>query len=199
MLRVVFFTLFFTSFITNAGIIFSEDFESGLNVGATENWNRSKSAYLTQDPLNSANNVLTFGSLIAGGDLFSNLLTSTTNEFVLSFDYLGNCQTDNCGGFLWNSITGWVGTDARYPDLLIDDGAWHTYSFTLSGSTMQLALEDWVGSGGTTKDVFFDNIVVTDSRITAPVGVPEPSSLMMFSLALIVSVLIRRKSKLNKS
>ncbi|WP_100641725.1 hypothetical protein [Alteromonas facilis] len=175
-------TLLLLSNVANAAIIFSEDFENGLLFGAGNNWVSNISGAIVVDPL-QGDKALSFRSLIGGGDLFSKTLTSTTGKFFISFDYLGTCQTNNCGGFFGNSITQWVGTTAPYPDLLVDNGQWNTYTFEVTGNSMYLFLEDWVGSGGTVGDVFFDNIIVRDSLAS----VSEPATLGMLSMMLLLA------------
>ncbi len=168
------------SFSASATVLLTEDFESGLNFGPTENWNWTKSGLISADPLQS-DNALHFSILTGSGDLFSNDVQSSTGTFNISFDYLGTCQTGNCGGFFWNSITGWDGTTTSggsYRDPLIDDGTWHSYSFDVSASSLEIRMEDWSGSGGVAGDAWFDNVLITDGTV------PEPSVIALFGLGL---------------
>ena len=166
-----------------SGIIFSENFENGLSFGSGENWNLNQSAIIVTDPLQS-DSALSFSQLIGGGDLKSNSITSTTGKFYVSLDYLGTCGNSDCGGFFWNSITGWVGTNPGYPDLLVDDGAWTTYMVELTGNSMSIHFEDWSGSAGTVGDAFFDNIIISDTSFEETMPVPEPSTLGIFALGI---------------
>jgi len=194
--------LAFTS-ASNASTLFSEDFESALG-----QWNdtyQGNNAQIVADPLNASNNVLNFTALRGGGDLFSsNAFTSTTsNSFILSFDYLGTCGTGNCGGFIGISSNAgagshtWLGgTTSPYPDLLPDTGAWEHVSITFSSSTaIHLMLEDWNGSHGVAGDAYFDNILVTDANGPTLSSVPVPAAVFLFAPALIGFMGLRRKVK----
>ena len=170
--------------VAHAGIIFFEDFENGLSFGAGENWSFNDSSITVTDPL-QGDSALSFAQLIGSGDLESNSITSTTGKFFVSIDYLGTCGNSDCGGFFWNSLTGWVGTNPSYPDLLVDDGTWTTYTVELTGSSLNIHFEDWVGSGGAVGDAFFDNIVISDTSFEETRSVPEPSTLAIFALGII--------------
>ncbi len=170
--------------VAQAGLIFSEDFENGLAFGAGENWNSNISAIIVTDPL-QGDSALSFSQLIGGGDLKSNTITSTTGKFYVSLSYLGTCNSSDCGGFFWNSLTSWVGTHPSYPDLLVDNGMWTTYMVELTGNSMSIHFEDWSGSGGTAGDAFFDNIVISDTSFEETMPVPEPSTLAIFALGMI--------------
>lgn len=182
------------STVTHAGIIFSEDFENGLSFGAGENWNSNISAVIVEDPL-QGDSALSFSQLIGGGDLKSNTITSATGKFFVSFNYLGACNSSDCGGFFWNTISSWVGTHPSYPDLLVDNGEWTTYMVELQGNSMSIHFEDWVGSGGVTGDAFFDNIVISDTSFEETLPVPEPSTLAIFALGIIGLVSSRFKKQ----
>jgi hypothetical protein len=187
--------------ISHASTLFFDDFESGLG-----QWNdtyQGFNAQIVADPLNSGNQVLNFTALRAAGDLFSaNAFTSTTsNSFILSFDYLGTCQTGNCGGFIGaSSTTGggahtWLGgTTSPYPDLLPDTGAWEQVSISFSSSfAVHLMLEDWNGSGGIAGDAYFDNILLTDLNGPAFSAVPVPAAVFLFAPVLLGFLGFRRK------
>lgn len=195
-----------TTSITNAATLFSEDFESGLG-----QWNdayQGNNAQIVADPFNASNNVLNFTALRGGGDLFSsNAFTSTTsNSFILSFDYLGTCGTGNCGGFIGISSNAgagshtWlggttVGSNNNYNDLLPDTNSWEHVSiaFTSPLSAVHLMLEDWSGSGGSAGDAFFDNIVLTDANGPTLSSVPVPAAVFLFAPALLGFMGLRRK------
>ncbi len=196
-------TLLAASSISNASTLFFDDFESGLG-----QWNdayQGFNAQIVTDPLNSGNQVLNFTALRAAGDLFStqSFTSTTNNSFILSFDYLGTCQTGDCGGFIGaSSTTGggahtWLGgTTSPYPDLLPDTGAWEHVSISFSSSfAIHLMLEDWNGSGGIAGDAYFDNIMLTDVNGPTINAVPIPAAMFLFAPAVLGFMSFRRKLK----
>ncbi len=189
---------------SNASTLFSEDFETGL--GQWSDAYHGFNAQTTADPLNSSNQVLNFTGTNSGGDLFSsNAFTSTTsNSFILSFDYLGTCSTGNCGGFVGisaNTTAGshsWLGgTGSGYPDLLADTGTWEHVSISFSSplSAIHLMFEDFVGSNHIAGDAYFDNILLTDANGPTLSSVPVPATVFLFAPALIGFMSLRRKVK----
>ncbi len=191
--------------ISNASTLFFEDFESGL-----AQWSDAYQGFNAQtvvDPQNGSNQVLNFTALRGGGDLFSsNAFTSTTsNSFILSFDYLGTCSTGNCGGFIGaSSTTGggahtWLGgTTSPYPDLLPDTGDWEHVSISFTSSfAIHLMLEDWSGSHGVAGDAYFDNILLTDANGPTLSSIPVPAAVFLFAPALIGFMGLRRKFQIT--
>lgn len=193
MLRTLTLLVLFMSNVASAGIIFSEDFESGLSFGVGENWSSNRSGVIVNDPLD-IDRALSFRALVGGGDLSSNNIFSTTGKFYVSVDYLGTCDNNNCGGFFWNSISNWVGTTAPYLDLLVDNGTWTTYMVELTGNVMSISFEDWSGSAGIAGDAFFDNILISDTSFAERAPVPEPATLGLFGLS-VLGMALRRKLK----
>jgi hypothetical protein len=190
---------------SHAGLLFSDDFESGLSA-----WTGS-SGKIVADPLNPGNSVLSFGGLISGGDTFTlSSFASSTGNYELSFDYLGlatqGSVPDDLGGFIGISYSPvptfggplWLaGTmDTYYPPTLIkqlvDDGQWHniTISFGAPGGS-HLMVEDFLGSGGVPGDVYFDNIRLDNSQNAT--ATPEPATMLLLGSGLAGLVGFRRK------
>ncbi len=185
--------------------VFSAGFESGLSAWFDRNA-ASPDAAVFDDPLRPGNHVLGFNQIMGSGSIFSNDQVISSGGYTLSFDYLGVAKpggnAGDRGGYIGVSIGGngssqyWVGgTSNNYgtPVNLIDDGTWHSYSYTFNspiGQPIRVMVEDWDGSGGVAGDAFFDNIALRDSSVAAPVialgsTVPEPTSLALVALALL--------------
>ena len=193
--------LLFASMPAYGTTLFFEDFETDLS-----NWTGksggSHNGIIVSDPLET-DHALAFTALNWGGDIFTqDVFTSPTGEYILSFDYLGMCNSSDCGGFIGYSYGlpdthVWLGgTGGPYPDLLPDTGQWEhvTISFT-AGSDIHLMLEDWVGSGGIAGDAYFDNILLTDG--SGPSPVPEPSTLLLLGSGLLGVGGLRRFRRKN--
>ena len=184
---------------TNASLLFQDDFESG---SLAPNWiSITGFAQIVSDPI-QGDKALNFSQRKSGGDTFSLPFTSTTaNSYILSFDYLGICSTNDCGGYIGysNGLPGnhvWLeGTGtAALASNLIDDGAWHSYSVTFTsqvGPSIRVMLEDFIAPG---LNAYFDNIMVTDLNGIDPESVPEPASTVLLGLALIALGITRQKS-----
>jgi PEP-CTERM motif len=190
------------------------DFENGLGAWFDRN-PTSPDALIVSDPLRPGNHVLAFDRLMGSGSVFTNQAVSTTGSYTLSFDYLGlpglGGVAGNLGGYIGVSVGGhastqyWVGGTGSYqtPLALIDDGQWHSYSYTFSvgwGQPVRVMVEDWDGSGGVARDAFFDNISLRDSSIAAPsfaqgASVPEPGSLALVALALAGVAALRTRGR----
>jgi len=182
--------------------LFSEDFESGL--GAWTGF----SGQIVANPI-GAGNTLNFRSVYAGGDTFTSVGIALTpgQSYSVSFDYLGvpgqgtpgdlggyaglseGTTPGNPGSHMWYYGTGSVSGAAA---VLVDDGAWHryTYNFTApvvgnagSFSVIHLMFEDFSGSGGVAGDAYFDNISL----------VPVPGAVLLGILGLSAAGIKLRK------
>ena len=195
-ITIAMFVLSFASIQSHATILFEENFEGDLSAW-TGKLDGYHSGTIVTDPLEDSNHVLTFTDVISRGDIFTvNTFNSATNDFWLSFDYLGySGDVGDGGGFVGYSedltqAYGWLaGASSQYTSItqLHDIGEWEhvVVNFTYEGP-LHVVLEDFVLG---TQNAFIDNIVLED-----PHPVPEPTTLILFGLALIGTVVgIRRK------
>lgn len=191
---------------------FAEDFEGDLSAWTGIGGGAITQAAIVIDPLDSGNHVLGFPQLGSGGSIYTRDFVTTSGQFTVSFDYLGlpraGSNLGNLGGFFGISLGfpgahQWIaGTLDNYTSPFInlyDTGAWQRYTLTFSstiGQTVHLMFEDFVGSGGVTGDVFFDNIQFNDSTVPPaplPNTVPEPAGLALAGMALAAAGLARRR------
>lgn len=192
---------------------FGSGFEGGLSAWFDRDPS-SPDAAIFDDPLRPGNRVLGFNRTMGAGSVISNAQVSSIGSYTLSFDYLGlpglGGVPGDLGGFIGVSLGGngssqyWIGGTSdnhSTPLSLIDDGAWHSYSYTFNspiGGSIRVMVEDWSGSGGVAGDAYFDNIVLRDSGVAAPAtplgsAVPEPGSLALVGLALGVAAWAARR------
>jgi hypothetical protein len=195
--------------VPSSTYVFSENFEGTLASWFDRN-PASPDAKITTDPLNSANHVLAFNTIMGSGSVFTNTLVASSGSYTLSFDYLGmpgrGGNAGDLGGYIGVSLGGngsnqyWAGGTGSYPTplSLIDDGAWHHYTLTFNspiGQAVRVMVEDWDGSYGVAGDAYFDNIVLRDTSVAVNVEVPEPGSLALVGLALAAAGYTARKRK----
>ena len=174
-------------------ILFFEDFESNLN-----KWKSNTSGVITNDPV-QGDKALSFTQLVCGGDIFSQYIYNPSQEYILSFDYLGTCSNGNCGGFIGFEPGLWLAGTTNYPGLktiLPDTGQWEHITIQFHGpESISLKIEDYYGCGGLAGDVYFDNILVTDANGVSSTPIPEPSSLSLLISTMGLLVFKRRSNK----
>jgi hypothetical protein len=180
----------------SATTLFFDDFEGTLSQWTGVYSYLPPTSAIVADPL-QGDHALRAG-LNSGGDIRTiNPITSASGNYVVSFDYLGKALPGSVpgdfGGFVfWTGTGTWIGgssASSGYPNNLIDDGAWHTYSFNLASAPgNSIFIEDWVGSFGVAGDAFFDNVRVTDEFGPTAGAVPEPTTLALFGLGLLALV-----------
>lgn len=171
--------------------IFVEDFSSGLGDWVGKNSGGHHGIVVT-DPLDPANEVLSFSRLNVSGDIFTSALLPVGgySELLIEFDYLGLAKPasvpDNFGGFLGISVDlnpgvgAWLaGTDQSAANglgfngiHLVDDGQWHRYTIDIAPilsangiPQVHLMIEDWLDAGGEAGDAYFDNLTVTGRNV----------------------------------
>ena len=190
--------------------LFTESFENASGLG-DGNWANAGTASIVANPMvdvnNPSANVVHFGGLGSGGDLFSKFISYSgdpdfiaSGQLLLSFD------------FLWTNTgaTTWAGTDHQTSPFGDEQWLWNSAGGALFGTnppantwvhvafrfkpedsgnvgTIVLKFEQNSGTPGTS---YFDNI-----RLAA---VPEPSSLAFLSLG-ISALAIRLYSRRSKS
>jgi hypothetical protein len=187
---------------------FADNFESGSLSQWTGKNAGPHSAYITLDPLNSSNHVLSFSQVIGAGDIFSINTLTTTSTFTVSFDYLGTPALGypGNGGFFGISADFpgthyWVAGTGNYPApiQLIDDNTWHSYTLVFSspiGVPVHLMFEDFLSPAN---NAFFDNISYHDTNVPPAnpgSNVPDSgSTLALLTLAAGGIATVVRKSR----
>ncbi len=178
----------------SADTLFSDSFQGDLS-----QWNSNTGGVIVADPLVSGGSALAFARSIGGGDLFAGatVTSSTSDTFILSYDYLGigagggYVGINRDGGETWLAGDGSFPTDNSNPDT----GTWQhvSFQFTQAGA-ITLKLEQWDGQNQTPMQAYFKNLVLTDANgVTA---VPEPESYAMLLAGLgLLGFMRRRKAK----
>jgi len=191
-------TILIVGFLTAPNLyaaLFTEDFESDLSNWTGKNQG-SHNGSIVQDPFNADNHVLQFTKLNAGGDIFTINTFSSSNGFILSFDYLGDANsTEGSGGFIGYSY-GFAGThkwlagadsDYNIAIKLPDTGNWEHIEIPFNATgNIHLMLEEYRGSDGTIGNAYFDNIELS------AVPVPASAWLLISGIAGLVGIKKRR-------
>lgn len=172
-----------------------DDFESGAL--SPLKWGGGSQGIVVLDPI-QGDHALRFTGLQVGGDLLS-VAIGGSGSYILSFDYLGTCTHQDCGGFIGHEPGDvWdYGSQPSYSTTanptgsgsglyLVDDNTWHHYSISFTaGTAVRLQVEDYSESGGVAGDALFDNILVTST--------PEPATTVALGLGLIGVALGRKR------
>src|ERR1700755_3558347 len=87
----------FSSVSAYASTLFFDDFESG-SLSALR-WAVLSQGIVVTDPI-QGDKSLAFSGLNSGGDLISTAILNPSSFYILSFDYLGTCGNQDCGGFI---------------------------------------------------------------------------------------------------
>jgi hypothetical protein len=187
-------------------LLFLESFESGSGL-ANGNWAANSSGLIVSNPQidlnNPSANVLSFGSLGSGGDLFSKVVTFDSDpdyhgQLYISFDFLWTNGSDDtyigtdhqascCNDEEWLWSSGNNGTHQLGSPAL---NTWTHVAFAFTPydpatfGSLVVKLEQNGGSPGT---AFVDNVTVESS--------PEPSQMigLVFAFAALAGF-YRRKS-----
>ena len=189
---------------------FADNFENGYG-----QWvDRAGGTYgvIVNDPLRAGNHVLSFAHTGTMGSVFSNDLITTTGQFTVSFDYLGQPSgSGTSGGFFGVSLntapantsqhTWFAGTISGFTApyvLLKDDGKWNSYTLTFTspiGQPVHLMFEDYNGADRTAGNAFFDNVRFNDASVSPAVpAAPLPGTAAAGVVGLAVAGLaVRRK------
>jgi hypothetical protein len=168
--------------------LFKEDFEGDLSAWVGKNSSTHHGEIVT-DPLDSNNNVLHFTKLRGAGDIFTatgfDLVSG--QQYTISFRYLGypsqsgdtggyagfssDLSPSDCNDHIWYYGTG---TESSAADVLVDDSAWHSYSYMFTaplsiGNHIYLMFEDFIGSDSIAGNAYFDDISLVQTPIPGAV------------------------------
>ena len=192
----------FAAQTASASTIFLDDFQSGSLSASL--WSNTGSGFVTTDPTNNANDVLTFGLTGSGGDVFSVLMPDVAGTYQLSFDFyeaqsetpenIGYVGTDH-QTFPWGPNEQWVWNASS-----ATAGQWNHVSLSITPLTndpFDLKLEAGSIFPGQQLpfDVYFDNITLTDS--SEPEPVPEPASVVLVGMGVLAMASRLRRARVK--
>jgi hypothetical protein len=199
--------------------LFEENFESGNLDQWTGQFGGPHSGHIVPDPLNGANQVLSFTAVDSSGDIFGATpvsLIGVPQRFSLVFDFLGlsigGIPPAANGGFAGIAVVPgftfphYWGAGTYLPalnvppsaaTLLVPDGQWHHYEVDFTEvvtannlTSIHPMLEDFSGLGSMPGDVYFDNVQL--------VAIPEPGTLSLLALGLaaaVIGIVTRKRNR----
>lgn len=187
--------------------LFYDDFESDLSAWVGKDGTSvSHHGEIAVDPYDSTNHALRFSQTNLGGDIFATdtgFAVTPGQEYTISFKYLGDTQLGGTPG----DLGGYAGISSGFPGthdwyygtntvsgadpVLVDDGDWHSYSYTFTASAgmnpVHLMFEDFYaptyGLANVARDVYFDDVRL----------VPVPGAVLLGMLGLSVAGVKLRK------
>jgi len=152
-----------------AGTVFFDDFQGGNLDKWTGTGGGGHNALLVTDPHDGSNTSIYFSAVNSAGDIFegSAVAVGVGTLLTLEFDYMGPIGLEG-GGYIGYSAgtpgshTWLLGTGSvsGAKPLLVDDGAWHSYSITFNSnySSVRVMIEDFSGPNSTAFNAYFDNV-----------------------------------------